>query len=125
MNIYKLHFRIGIILGIFLIVMSFTGILLNNAEFLKLDNKFISNEFIYSLYGFEVSQEEIEKEKMKGFSWYRIILDIHNGRILKGFGKYLVDIIGILTIVITITGYTRYSRRVNNNKKSNNENAKN
>jgi len=112
MNMYKLHFKLGIIIGFFLIIMSVTGLILNNTEWLGLDNKFVSNEFIYSLYGFEVSQQEIQQEQMKGFSWYRIMLDIHNGRLLKGFGKYLVDIVGVLTIIIILTGYARYIRRI-------------
>lgn len=116
MSIYKLHFKIGVIIGLFLIIMSITGLALNNADFLNLDNKFISNEFIYSIYGFKVSKAEIDQEHMEGFSLYKIILDIHNGRILKGYGKYFADIVGILTIIIVVTGYARYIRRIKNTK---------
>ena len=47
----------------------------------------------------------------KGISLEQFLLDLHNGAVLKKVGKYLLDIIGILTFVLSITGILLWSNR--------------
>lgn len=44
-------------------------------------------------------------------SWERLILDIHSGRFLGGFGVLLVDIMALLFMFMGITGVWIWSRR--------------
>lgn len=60
---------------------------------------------------------ESQKEKMnnyflgKGISLEQFLLDLHNGAILKKTGKYLLDLIGILTFVLSISGILIWTKR--------------
>lgn len=47
----------------------------------------------------------------KGISVGRFILDLHNGRIIKIAGTYLLDLIGILLIILSLTGLWIWVRR--------------
>lgn len=47
----------------------------------------------------------------KGITLEQFLLDLHNGIILKKLGKYLLDIVGILTLVLSITGIWMWSFR--------------
>lgn len=47
----------------------------------------------------------------KGISVERFILDLHNGRIIKTAGTYLLDLIGILLIMLSLTGLWIWIRR--------------
>ena len=47
----------------------------------------------------------------KGISLEQFLLDLHNGAVLKKVGKYLLDIIGVLTFVLSITGILLWSNR--------------
>ncbi len=40
----------------------------------------------------------------KGITIERFILDLHNGRIIKVVGVYLLDLVGILFIILSLTG---------------------
>lgn len=44
-------------------------------------------------------------------SWERLILDIHSGRFLGGFGVVLVDIMALLFMFMAITGVWVWTRR--------------
>lgn len=48
----------------------------------------------------------------KGVSVEQLLIDIHNGRILGGFGVLLVDILGILLVVLSFTGLWMWGRRL-------------
>jgi hypothetical protein len=48
----------------------------------------------------------------KGITVERFILDLHNGRILKVVGTYLLDLIGILLIILSLTGLWLWIRRL-------------
>ena len=47
----------------------------------------------------------------KGISVERFVLDVHNGRIIKIVGTYLLDLIGILLIILSLTGLWMWIRR--------------
>ncbi|MBL1320038.1 MAG: PepSY domain-containing protein [Methylophaga sp.] len=47
----------------------------------------------------------------KGITVERFILDLHNGRIIKVAGTYLLDLIGILLIILSLTGLWIWIRR--------------
>ena len=65
----------------------------------------------------ETSMTSIQKEIMidyffgKGITLEQLLLDLHNGVILKKIGKYLLDIVGILTLVLSVTGIWMWSFR--------------
>lgn len=46
-------------------------------------------------------------------SWERLILDIHSGRFMGGFGAVLVDIMALLFVLMAATGLWIWSRRRN------------
>lgn len=48
----------------------------------------------------------------KGVSVEQLLLDIHNGRILGGFGVFLIDILGLLLVVLSFTGLWMWGRRL-------------
>ncbi len=47
----------------------------------------------------------------KGISVERLVLDIHNGHILKKIGPWLVDLVGLLLIFISLSGLWMWGRR--------------
>lgn len=47
----------------------------------------------------------------KGVTVERLLLDIHNGRILGQYGVWLLDLLGILLFVLSLTGLWIWSRR--------------
>ena len=46
----------------------------------------------------------LEQYRGTGLTIERVLLDLHSGRIVGGWGIYLVDIIALLFIIIAITG---------------------
>ena len=44
-------------------------------------------------------------------SWFRWLVDLHTGRIAGPYGPYLVDLLGILLVVVSVTGYLLRRRR--------------
>ncbi len=46
----------------------------------------------------------------KGLPLERVILDIHSGRILGGWGVYLVDVLALLFSVLVVTGLWMWAR---------------
>jgi PepSY-associated transmembrane protein len=48
----------------------------------------------------------------KGVSVERFLLDIHNGRILGQYGVWLLDILGLLLLVLSLTGLWIWVRRI-------------
>ena len=47
----------------------------------------------------------------KGVTVEQLLLDIHNGRILGQYGVWLLDLLGLLLLVLSITGLWIWSRR--------------
>jgi uncharacterized iron-regulated membrane protein len=47
----------------------------------------------------------------KGVSLEQFFLDLHNGNIIKGFGKWLLDIIAIFLLLISISGIWIWLRK--------------
>ena len=47
----------------------------------------------------------------KGVSLEQFFLDLHNGNIIKGFGKWLLDIIAIFLLLISISGVWIWLRK--------------
>lgn len=47
----------------------------------------------------------------KGISIERFVLDLHNGRMVKIAGTYLLDLIGLLLIILSLTGLWMWMRR--------------
>ena len=52
----------------------------------------------------------------KGVSLEQFFLDLHNGNIIKGFGKWLLDIIAIFLLLLSISS----TKEINTNKKADN-----
>jgi len=48
----------------------------------------------------------------KGVTVEQLLLDVHNGRILGQYGVWLLDILGILLLVLSLTGLWIWARRV-------------
>ena len=55
-----------------------------------------------------LSDQQIKQIEMyfsgKGVSLEQFFLDLHNGNIIKGFGKWLLDIIAIFLLLLSISG---------------------
>ena len=49
----------------------------------------------------------------KGVSVQQLLIDIHNGRILGSIGVLLVDLLGILFLVLSLTGLWMWGKRLN------------
>lgn len=49
----------------------------------------------------------------QGVSVEQLLIDVHNGHILGGFGVLLVDILGVLLVVLSFTGLWMWGRRLN------------
>ncbi|MBT5150484.1 MAG: hypothetical protein HOM45_04440 [Nitrosomonadales bacterium] len=47
----------------------------------------------------------------KGVSLEQFLLDLHNGNIFKGFGKWFLDIVGIFLLLLSISGFWIWIRR--------------
>ena len=47
----------------------------------------------------------------KGVSLEQFFLDLHNGNIIKGFGKWILDIIAIFLLLISISGVWIWLRK--------------
>lgn len=48
----------------------------------------------------------------EGVSVEHVLLDVHNGRILGSIGVWLLDLVGILLIVLSLTGIWMWLRRI-------------
>jgi hypothetical protein len=82
-----------------------------------IENDWQLTEIQSNPWSIETSMTSMQQEMMKnyffgkGISLEQFLLDIHNGAILKKLGKYLLDIVGILTLVLSITGIWMWSFR--------------
>jgi len=82
-----------------------------------IENDWQLTEIQSNPWSIETSMTSMQQKMMKnyffgkGISLEQFLLDMHNGAILKKIGKYLLDIVGILTLVLSITGIWMWSFR--------------
>jgi len=82
-----------------------------------IENDWQLTEIQSNPWSIETSMTSMQQEMMKnyffgqGIALEQFLLDLHNGVILKKLGKYLLDIVGILTLVLSITGIWMWSFR--------------
>jgi len=82
-----------------------------------IENEWQLTEIQSNPWSIETSMTSMQQEMMKnyffgkGLSLEQFLLDLHNGAILKKLGKYLLDIVGILTLVLSVTGIWMWSFR--------------
>ena len=111
----KLHYKVGLFLSFFLLIMALSGFLLNHSSFFKLREVYISNKTILKLYNIPYEEGENFAQYSKIITLEKVILDIHSGVIFGKLGRLLSDIIAISTIILIISGLIRYAQRRKNN----------
>jgi hypothetical protein len=62
----------------------------------------------------QISQELLNNYSGKGINAHKLITDLHNGFFFTSFGKYLLDIIGLLFIFLSGTGLWVYLAKSKN-----------
>lgn len=110
------HWRIGITSVIFLLLLATTGLALNHARHIGLDQIYIDTEWILSLYNMDlppdVPQDMAEQYRGKGITLERLILDIHSGNIIGLPGKIISDLAALAIIFLCLSGlYNLWKRK--------------
>lgn len=116
LNINRLHRRLGVITCIFILILSITGILLNHSIDFGLHHITLESDFWYNLYELDKNITDENGYPIHIITLEKVIIDIHNGKILGNIGKYILDSIAILLIIISITGFYLWRKRAKNNR---------
>lgn len=53
-----------------------------------------------------IRRELIERFQGEGINWERVVLDLHSGRILSGFGVALMDLTALGLVLLSLSGFT-------------------
>jgi hypothetical protein len=116
--IQTLHTIVGLISLILVLLLVFTGLLLNHRDKLSLHEKYPTNSLVLWLYGFQENGKAEENYVETPPTWERVITAFHGGRF---FGKpvyLLVDVIGALILLQAITGLYIWLKKIRSNKET-------
>ena len=72
-SFYIWHRRIGLLAGLFVLILSLTGIALNHTEMLRLDERHVSSSWLLSWYG--IAPPEVTTGFEAGQSWVTLVED--------------------------------------------------
>ena len=105
---FMLHWRIGLIAGVFLIWLALTGLILNHSRDIGLHHIFLDQPVILSLYNMNVE----ESLRGPGINLEKFILDLHTGSLFGLSGKIISDLAALALIFLTMTGlYNLWKRK--------------
>jgi len=65
----------------------------------------------------QITKKILQDFHGQGITLYRLILDLHSGRILGSFGPYLMDLAAISLVILGITGLIQRKRTTKDRKK--------
>lgn len=82
--------------------------------FTKVNSEDVNNKIVWSASG-NISSEAKQFVNQyyfgKGISVEQFFLDLHNGNIVKHLGKWILDIIGLLLLALSISGFWIWMKR--------------
>lgn len=110
MAIYRWHYRIGLVMAFFLLVVIVTGILLNHNADMNLHRVTLDWPWLLEWYG--ISHSEQGSEWQETISIDRLLLDIHTGKIFGIPGRYMMDLVAIALLWLLGSGIYSWVRRV-------------
>jgi hypothetical protein len=97
---YRVHVISGLVAALWLLLMSFTGILINHQEALGLLDIEIDNQYLPASYREDVPTETTRLNV--------ILTDLHSGRFFGAQGHWLSDGIGLLLMISLSSGAASY-----------------
>jgi len=95
------HRRIGITVALWLLVLAFSGVLINHANDWSLDQTGLP-ENVQSLFYPLTMADEFDETAF--ISWERLLLDLHAGRFLGPLAAWFSDIMASLIIILSLSG---------------------
>ena len=105
---FMLHWRVGLVASLFLLILAITGILLNHSRAMGLHHIFLDHPIILSAYNMNVSKEL----RGEGINLEKLILDIHTGKLFGIPGTIISDLTALAIIFLTGTGiYNLWKRK--------------
>ena len=99
----RIHVVTGVIVGVWLLLMALTGIAINHQEGLGLMDVEVPNAWLPAHYTDEFHPEST--------GLHVVIADLHSGRFVGSWGRYISDLIGLLLIVSVLTGFHAHRLR--------------
>lgn len=104
---YRWHRRIGMFAGILVIILAVTGLLLSYNVALDLDKIYLSQAWLLSWYGYDANADYANEI----LTMDKLLLDIHTGRILGGFGELLMDFAAIALLLLSASGFYMWYKK--------------
>ncbi len=106
----KVHRVAGLMSVVLVLFISATGMLLNHSEDLGLHEGYVENPVMIRAYGFNRGGEDGYLEEPP--TWEMVITSLHSGRFLGAGRVAYVDILGILLVLIALSGLVAWCRRL-------------
>lgn len=100
----RVHAVLGLISALNLLLLLCTGLLLQNAALLRLDEHSVSRRFLPSGYR--------PQDLGNGVRADIVVTDLHSGRIVGAAGVLLLDAITVAWLVMLATGLAMYVRKL-------------
>ncbi|MFQ5694853.1 MAG: hypothetical protein ACE5HB_02595 [Terriglobia bacterium] len=103
----NIHLVTGLVVGVWLLLMTLTGVLVNHQVDWGLDEIEISNAYLPDHYTDEFHPDSTRLNV--------VLTDLHSGRFFGPGGRYLSDVIGLLVLISVGSGFYSYllMRRAN------------
>ena len=108
-HIYHWHYRIGLVLAFFLLILLVTGIALNHNADLNLHHISLDWQWLRDWYGMA---EPVGEELPETLTLDRVLLDIHTGQLFGSGGRYLTDLVALLLLWLVVSGIVTWARKV-------------
>ena len=99
--IRRTHALLGLISALNLLVLIGTGLVLQHAALLRLDERSVSRRLLPSGYRPQDGDAEVRADI--------VITDLHSGRLFGTSGRLFLDVVTLLWLVMLTTGLVMYS----------------
>src|SRR5215475_2973986 len=103
----RVHATLGLISALNLLLLICTGLLLQHATLLRLEERSISRRLLPASYRPQDGDTGVRADI--------VITDLHSGRILGTAGRLFLDVVTLTWLVMLITGLVMYSRKRSRN----------
>lgn len=104
---FMLHWRVGLVASLFILIIAITGILLNHSRAMGLHHIFLDHPLILSAYNMNVNEEL----RGDGINLEKFILDLHTGKLFGIPGTLISDLAALALIFLTGSGLYNLWRR--------------
>lgn len=103
----RVHATLGLISALNLFLLISTGLLLQHAAALRLDERGISRRFLPSGYRPQDGEFQVRADI--------VITDLHSGRLFGTAGRLFLDVVTLAWLTMLTTGLVMYARGPNRN----------